>query len=186
VKRRVSTPEVRGSSVAANTFPQSDKLFAGKIYQSLDVYLFVTIIVTNMNTNQRFAISIHALTLLASSNAPLTSEMIASSVDTNPVVIRRAMANLRVHGLVKSKPGAHGGWTLVREPARIGLSEVYQCLGEDDVLFIHSHPNKDCPIGGKIKGVLQNVFGEAQAELEKALGNHTVADVLEDVRAQTR
>ncbi len=139
-----------------------------------------------MNTNQRFAISIHALTLLAGSQSPLTSEMIASSVDTNPVVIRRVMANLRMHGLVKSKPGAHGGWTLLREPARMGLNEVYQCLREDDVLSIHSHPNKDCPIGGEIKSVLQNVFDEAQAELEKALGNHTVADVLEDVLARAR
>jgi Rrf2 family protein len=137
-----------------------------------------------MNTNQRFAISIHALTLLASSNDPLTSEMIANSVDTNAVVIRRVMANLRVHGLVKSRPGAHGGWKLLREPKRIGLSEVYQCLGEDNLLSIHSHPNKDCPVGGKIKGVLQNVFDEAQSELEKTLGNHTIADVLEDVRAR--
>jgi hypothetical protein len=61
---------------------------------------------------------------------------------------------------------------------------VYRCLGEDDALSIHRHPNKDCPIGGKIKGVLQNVFDEAQAGLEKALGNHTVADILEDVRAR--
>ncbi len=135
-----------------------------------------------MNTNQRFAMSIHALTLLASSKDPLTSEMIASSVDTNPVVIRRMMASLRQHGLVKSKPGAHGGWRLLREPQQIGLSEVYQCLSEDDVLSIHSHPNKDCPIGGKIKGVLQKVFGEAQVGLENALGTHTIADILEDVR----
>lgn len=135
-----------------------------------------------MNTNQRFAISIHALTLLASSGNPLTSEMIASSVDTNPVVIRRMMANLREHGLVRSKSGAHGGWRLLREPQKIGLSEVYQCLGEDALLSIHSHPNKFCPIGGKIKGVLQNVFDEAQAELENALDSHTIADILADVR----
>jgi Rrf2 family protein len=140
--------------------------------------------VTNMNTNQRFSISIHALTLLASSKGLLTSESIASSVDTNPVVIRRMMANLREHGLVKSKPGAHGGWRLLREPKKIGLREVYQCLSEDDVLSIHRHPNKDCPIGGNITRVLQKVFDEAQAELEEALGNHTVADILADVRAK--
>ena len=139
-----------------------------------------------MNTNQRFAISIHALTLLASSKEPLTSEMIASSVDTNPVVIRRMMASLREHGLVKSKPGAHGGWKLLREPQKIDLSEVYHCLSEDNLLSIHSHPNRYCPVGGKIKGVLQNVFDEAQAELEKALGNHTVANILEDVRARAK
>ena len=135
-----------------------------------------------MNTHQRFAISIHALTLLAASSVPLTSAMIASSVDTHPVVIRRTMAGLRAHGLVKSKSGAHGGWRLLREPSQIVLRDVYRCVGKEDVLSIHSHPNKYCPIGKNIKGALQNIFNEAQTELEKSLGNHTVADILADVR----
>ncbi len=135
-----------------------------------------------MNTNQRFAISIHALTLLASSSTPLTSGMIASSVDTNPVVIRRTMASLREHGLVESKPGAHGGWKLLREPAQIGLYEVYRSLDEVNVLTVHGHPNKFCPVGGNITGVLQAVFDDAQSKMEKALGNYTIADVLKDVR----
>jgi Rrf2 family protein len=142
--------------------------------------------VTNMNTNQRFAISIHALTLLASSSDPLTSEMIASSVDTNPVVIRRTMASLREYGLVNSKPGAHGGWRLLREPKQIVLSDVYRSLSEEDVLAIHSHPNKYCPVGGNISGVLRAVFDDAQSELEKALGKYTVADVLKDVRKKAK
>jgi Rrf2 family protein len=136
-----------------------------------------------MNTNQRFAISVHALTLLASSEKPLTSEAIASSVDANPVVIRRTMASLREHGLVKSKSGLHGGWHLLRKPRQIALCDVYRSLGEEDVLAIHTHPNKYCPIGKNIKGALRNVFHEAQAEMEKALGRHTVADVLKDVRS---
>lgn len=135
-----------------------------------------------MNTSQRFAISIHALTLLASSSGPLTSEAIASSVDTNPVVIRRAMASLRAHGLVSSKSGTHGGWRLLRKPNQIVLRDVYRSMDEEDVLTIHSHPNKYCPIGKNIKGALQNVFDEAQTQMEKSLGNHTVADILEDVR----
>ncbi|MBC7877514.1 MAG: Rrf2 family transcriptional regulator [Anaerolineales bacterium] len=139
-----------------------------------------------MNTNQRFAISVHALTLLASSEKPLTSEAIASSVDTNPVVIRRTMASLREHGLVKSKSGALGGWHLLRTPKQIALCDVYRSLGEDNVLAIHAHPNKYCPIGKNIKGALQNIFHEAEAEMEKALGRHTIADVLKDVRTRAR
>ncbi len=95
--------------------------------------------VTNMNKNQRFAISVHALTLLASSEEPLTSEAIAGSVDTNPVVIRRTMASLREHGLVGSKSGAHGGWHLLRKPKQIALCDIYRSLGEEDVLG-HTQP----------------------------------------------
>jgi Rrf2 family protein len=134
-----------------------------------------------MNQNQRFAITIHALTLLATSDFPLTSEVIASSVDTNPVVVRRAMASLRSHGLVKSKPGAHGGWKLLRDAKKIGLSDVYRALGEDEILAVHGHPNKHCKVGKHIKGALLDVFEDAQAEMEKTLNKYTIADILNDV-----
>ncbi|MBI5842935.1 MAG: Rrf2 family transcriptional regulator [Chloroflexi bacterium] len=137
-----------------------------------------------MNTNLRFAISIHALTLLATSSDPLTSEAIATSVDTNPVVVRRAMASLREHGLVESKPGAHGGWRLLRAPSQIGLCEVYRSLGSEDVLAMHSHPNQHCRVGAHIKGALTGIFATAQAGMENALGKYTIADVLTDVLAR--
>lgn len=139
-----------------------------------------------MKNSQRFAISIHALTLLASSSEPLTSGMIAGSVDTNPVVIRRALAGLRRHGLVGSRPGAGGGWRLLRAPEEIHLYDVYRSLGEEDVLAVHDHPNKYCPIGRNITGVLENTFSSAQAALVDSLRGHTIADVLQDVRARTK
>ena len=135
-----------------------------------------------MNTSQRFAISIHALTLLASSDSPLTSAAIAESVDTNPVVIRRTMANLRARGLVKSKAGARGGWHLIRRAGQINLCDIYLALEEDDLLSVHAHPNKHCKVGGYIKGVLTDVFSNAQAEMEQTLSGYTVEDILRDVK----
>jgi DNA-binding IscR family transcriptional regulator len=80
----------------------------------------------------------------------------------------------------------HGGWRLLREPKQIGLHDVYRSLSEEDVLLIHSHPNKHCPIGGNITGVLRAVFDDAQSEMENALGKYTVADVLKDVRRKAK
>ena len=70
-----------------------------------------------MSTNSRFTIAIHVLTLLARSRAePVTSEYIAASVNTNPVVIRRALAGLRAARLVSSQvaTAAAGGWLATR------------------------------------------------------------------------
>ena len=139
-----------------------------------------------MNTNQRFAVSVHILTLLAMSDDPLTSEAIAESVDTNPVVIRRTMASLRVHGLVDSRTGVKGGWHLLRTPDKIGLCEIYRSLEQKDVLAIHTHPNKNCRVGAHIRDTLSGAFTAAQMEMEKALGNYTVANILEDVLAREK
>ena len=137
-----------------------------------------------MNTNQRFAVSVHILTLLATSDDPLTSAAIAKSVDTNPVVIRRTLASLREHRLVRSRPGVNGGWRLLRTPDKIGLREIYRSLEQEDVLALHTHPNKKCRVGAHIRDALSGAFTAAQMEMEKALSNYTVANILEDVLAR--
>ncbi len=135
-----------------------------------------------MNTNQQFAVSVHILTILAAqAGQVVTSDSIAESVDTHPVVIRRVMGHLREHGLVESRPGASGGWRLKGEPGQIRLRDVYQAISHEHVLAMHQHPNPYCPIGSQIRPVLGEVFGAAQLAMETELGKYTVADVLDKV-----
>jgi Rrf2 family protein len=135
-----------------------------------------------MNDNQQFSVSVHILVVLAAHPAnPVTSEAIAESVDTNPVVIRRIMGHLRQHGLVDSRPGACGGWRLLQDPANINLRDVYRAIRHENVLAMHQHPNLDCLIGSHIQESLGPVFDEAHAALESALEQFTVADMLEKV-----
>jgi Rrf2 family protein len=138
-----------------------------------------------MTTNLRFSVALHILTLLAAKGTGLlTSEEIAASVDTNPVVIRRVMASLRENGLVESRPGVNGGWRLKKSPTSITLRKVFEIVREEDLLAMHAHPNPHCPIGGHIRDSLQGVFAEAEKALHSSLSKQTVADLLEDVRAR--
>ena len=138
-----------------------------------------------MSGNLRFSVALHILTLLASKGTGLlTSEEIASSVDTNPVVIRRVMASLRESGLVESRPGVNGGWKLTKPAASITLCKVFESVQEENLISMHAHPNPHCPIGGHIRDSLQGVFAQAEKALHSSLSKRTVADVLEDVRAR--
>lgn len=139
-----------------------------------------------MSNTQCFAVSIHVLTLLAANQDSLvTSESIAESVDTNPVVIRRTMSHLRKHGLVNSRPGIKGGWLLMKPPELISLWEIYHAINHDYVLTMHNHPNPNCLIGRNIKESLAGVFGRAQNAMETELSKFTVADILQDVTSHT-
>ncbi len=63
-----------------------------------------------MNTSRRFVVANHVLALLAlSPDEPLTSELMARSGHTQPVVIRRILGQLRGAGIVESQPGNGGG-----------------------------------------------------------------------------
>jgi Rrf2 family protein len=136
-----------------------------------------------MNTNQQFAVAIHILTLLAAlPDQSLTSAQIAASVNTNPVVIRRILGQLRKQNLVESRSGASGGWKLTRAPSQIHLCSVYDALIRAALLGMHPHPNPGCPIGSHIHPALEKVFEQAEQAMHNALSGFTVQDVLLEIQ----
>ncbi len=139
-----------------------------------------------MSNNSRFTIAVHTLTLLAQRpQEPVTSEYIAGSVNTNPVVIRRVLAQLRAVGLVTSQGGNGGGWRLVAGPQSITLCDVYRAVDEDELLFaLHPRtPNAHCPVGRHIQQSLNGHFSAAKQALEAELARTTISDVLGEVLA---
>jgi Rrf2 family protein len=141
-----------------------------------------------MVSSSRFTVSIHTLTLLADGGGEaLTSEYIAGSVNTNPVVIRRMLKLLRAARLVTSQGGPGGGWQLARPARGITLRDVYVATEGDTLFPMHPHPpNPRCPVGSRIQSTLAGHFDDARQALEKSLGDTTIADLLREVRIPAR
>ncbi len=134
--------------------------------------------------NCRFTVAIHVLCLLAAQRPrALTSELIAGSVNTNPVVIRRILATLRKAGWVKSQPGVSGGWELLAKPSNISLAEIYRLIRPGTVFALHrKRPNPLCPVGRNIQRGLFGHYQKAQAAMERELARSTIAGVLQEVQ----
>jgi Rrf2 family protein len=80
-----------------------------------------------MANNTRFATGIHALVILTRDPGKLhSSETIALKLNTNPVVIRRILAQLQGAGLVRNHKGPSGGSELIRPANKITLGDVYR------------------------------------------------------------
>ncbi|WP_257305216.1 Rrf2 family transcriptional regulator [Geothrix campi] len=137
-------------------------------------------------SNTRYTVAIHVLTLLAYAGPEaLTSEYIAGSVNTNPVVIRRILAGLREAGLVRSQGGPGGGWQLLRAPEAVSLLEVLRAVDTEASFPLHATPpNPACPVGRSIQALLAGHFHTAQAAMERELARVSLRDLLEDVKAQ--
>jgi DNA-binding IscR family transcriptional regulator len=138
-----------------------------------------------MKPNSRFTVAIHILTLLAHQGGePATSEFIASSVNTNPVVIRRLLALLRTARLVRSQGGPGGGWQLVVRPGSITLRDVFGAVHDGQLFPLHSSaPNPRCPVGSTIQAALGTRYHDARQALERDLERTTILDLLRDVKA---
>lgn len=139
-----------------------------------------------MAANTRFAVAVHLIVALAyRGDAGATSEELAHSVTTNPVVVRRLLGNLVKAGLVTGRGGRSGGYALARVPARITLEQVFRAVEPQGVLALHENPtNKACAVSCQIKGLLGSVFADAHKALEQRLRKTSVADLLEETRSQ--
>lgn len=135
-------------------------------------------------SSSRFAVAVHVLTLMAAApDEPLKSEFVASSVNTNAVVIRRLLCALARARLVTSQTGAAGGSKLARAPGRITLLDVYRAVEAGEVFALHRQPpSADCPVGGNIQTVLEDVLEDVEAAVERALGKITIEKILENIR----
>lgn len=135
-----------------------------------------------MSTNSNFTIAVHILTLLASADDPMSSSTIASSVNTNPVTIRRMIGVLRVAGLVDTIPGSTGGARLSKTTSAITLADVYQLTKEDTLFGLHPNtPNPQCIVGRNIQRVLVQHFEETDRLIVEQLAQTTIQDVLDSV-----
>src|SRR5687768_2953736 len=138
--------------------------------------------------NTRFAVAVHVLTFLqAQEGEPATSEYIASSVGTNPSLIRRLMSLLIRAGLATAQRGAGGGAALARSGETISLLEVFRAVEEDaGVIPIHQTSSPRCPIGRHIQGALEGRIEAAELALQGELARTTIADLARDVAGRQR
>jgi Rrf2 family protein len=136
-----------------------------------------------MSANSRMTVAVHILSYLVFASRkrpdPVTSDEIARSVRTNPVVIRRLLSRLHKAGLVRSHRGANAGWTLARSPKTMTLLDVYTVVHDEGLFRLHaSPPNPQCPIGRGLPPTLRRVYGTLEDDLRRRLARTNVDEVL--------
>jgi Rrf2 family protein len=132
--------------------------------------------------NKRFAISLHILTLLTlRKEERLCSEFIASSININPVTVRKELSNLHRHGLVDTKEGKSGGTTLSKPADTITLAEIYISVrGENNLGAMFKEPNLQCPVGRQINRELKKLYLSAEDALIDNLKSITLSSFCKD------
>ena len=138
-----------------------------------------------MRTSCRFAMAVHVLAVLAYKEGDrVTSALLAGSINTNRVIVRRLLLALQKARLVDTCKGAGSGSRLSRSPRRINLAEVYRAVEAVEPFASPSRkPNAACPVGHCIRETLQEVFASAENALERDLAKTTLAGVIDAVKA---
>ena len=137
-----------------------------------------------MSDSQRFPVAAHALAYMAHKGATspekaAPSAVLAASIPTNPVVVRRVTAQLAKAGLIATRPGASGGSWLLLAPQDIRLDQVLAAVNGCTHLGSPPQGAKGCPISEHIPRQVARALTAADTAAAEALSKITIADLLD-------
>ena len=134
-----------------------------------------------MQISSRFTIALHIFACVDTfkNDRKVTSDFLAASINTNPVIIRRILTQLKKAGLIIVAWGI-GGIEVTRELSEISFYDVYQAIEpvEDGNLFrFHEGPNPQCPVGRHIHDLLDDKLNAIQTAMENEMKKYTLEDL---------
>ncbi|MBX3482948.1 Rrf2 family transcriptional regulator [Phenylobacterium sp.] len=138
-----------------------------------------------MMRDSRLSGVLHVLLHMAEHDGPVTSEVLAKAMLTNPVVVRRVMGGLRDRGYVRSEKGHGGGWTLACDFSTLTLRDIYEALGEPTLLAIGNRTESPgCLVEQAVNASLGRAFDDAETLLLSRFGAVTLAQLRADFHAR--
>ena len=134
-----------------------------------------------MQISSRFTVALHIFACVEyfKDKCKVTSEFLASSINTNPVIIRRILGQLSKAGLVRVLRGT-GGIEITRPLKDITFLDVYKAVDpiEDGMLFhFHEDPDPACPVGRNIHALLDGKLQSIQEAMEDRMKEYTLEDI---------
>lgn len=111
----------------------------------------------------------------------LSSNAIASSIESNPSLVRRMMSRLKKAGLLMSQPGKVAP-KLGRPASEISLLDVYQAIEDNQkLLHIDEKTNPQCIVGGNIQQTLTEVYDHIQSDAEKSMSQISLQQIIDGI-----
>ena len=134
-----------------------------------------------MQISSRFTIALHIFTCVETfkNDYKITSDFLAGSINTNPVIIRKILTQLKNAGLITVARGT-GGISPTRPLKEISFYDVYQAIEPEengDLFNFHSSPNPQCPVGKNIHALLDDKLKTIQLAMENEMKKYTLDDL---------
>lgn len=129
--------------------------------------------------NSQFSIAVHILSLLSLEKEAVSSQYIASSVNSNPSLVRKICRFLKDGQFITSTQGV-AGYSLTQSANQILLGEVFRYTTDIDSHFvkIHEDTNTHCPVGRNITPVLNDIYTEVDTSIISKLNTYSIEDVI--------
>ena len=139
-----------------------------------------------MQISSKFTIAVHLLAVIdyLGDNEKVTSNILAKSIGSNPVIVRNVMGNLKESGIIDISQGK-SGVLLTRKTNEITFYDVYVAIEplENNELFnFHKNPNPECPVGKNIHKLLDRKLETIQKVMEDEMKKYTLEGLKDEMQ----
>ena len=116
-----------------------------------------------MQISSRFTMAIHMFACIDTfSDQKMTSDFMAASIGTNPVIVRKILQQLKAAGLIEVARGT-GGVRITKPLDQISFLDIYravECAPDEELFHFHGNPNQECPVcGGDMAKAISDIRG---------------------------
>ncbi|WP_446806360.1 Rrf2 family transcriptional regulator [Dialister sp.] len=139
-----------------------------------------------MQISSRFTIAVHMLCYIAlfQDKEKVTSDIMAGSINANPVVVRRLLSQLKQRGMVTVNRGS-GGAFLAMKPEDLDFLQIYRTVETVEKGRYLPFPRKPesqryLSWGRGIHQALDSKLMRVQEAMAREMKSITLADVLKD------
>ncbi|WP_276356841.1 RrF2 family transcriptional regulator [Cohnella caldifontis] len=132
-----------------------------------------------MKYSQATDYALHAMLLLVSeeSDRPTSVQSLAEKLRVSPTYLSKLLAKLVKAGLIRSMPGANGGYRLKRGRDEISFLDVIQAIEGNASMF-------ECSFEHGSECLIQQVVSEAERQMEGYLENRKLAELAAELKSR--
>ncbi len=112
------------------------------------------------------------LSNVSKSKTPISVAEVAKKNEISTKFLSQIATELKSAGILKSREGARGGYTLAKRPKDIKILDVLKTLDGELVVGECFEENHECHCGGK------DIWMEMKEQMEATIGSKTVADLV--------
>ncbi len=139
-----------------------------------------------MTKDRSLTTALHALMALTYNYPSLTSSnMLATSICTNPAFLRRLISKLVKAKIILSTQGKNGGLCLATDPQEITIKDVYLAVYNENYFKVSDkEPFEDCPVSCKAQAVLEDIYGDLQVHMLDKMKSTNLKSLLDKIKEE--
>ncbi|MCH4903225.1 Rrf2 family transcriptional regulator [Cylindrospermopsis raciborskii CHAB3438] len=110
---------------------------------------------------------------------PMQIRQIANQQNIPDRYLEQLLATLRRGGIIKSQRGSKGGYLLAREPRKITLLHILECLEGLDIKIAEDNTNPKTAPKTADSGIIDEIWKEARQAANLVLEKYSLEDLCE-------